>query len=132
MGSMPQDRLRRRRGFTLIEMLVVMAILATLLAVAAPRYFLSLDRSKEVALRANLRLLRETIDKYEADTGSLPGSLEVLVNRRYLRAVPVDPMTDSATSWVIVGHPDGQTQGVYDIRSGSGAVAIDGTAVASW
>jgi general secretion pathway protein G len=122
----------RMSAFTLIELLVVMAILALLLAIAAPRYFDSVDRAKEAALRTNLRLLREAIDKYQADTRKLPDSLAQLADARYLRAIPVDPVTDSDTTWVAVPHPDGKTAGVYDVRSGSAKLARDGTAYASW
>lgn len=120
------------RGFTLIELLVVMAILATLLSIAAPRYFESVDRAKEAALRTNLRLLRESIDKHRADTGRLPYALEGLATARYLRGVPIDPVTDSATTWVVVPHPDGLTQGVYDVRSGASGMGRDGTAYSTW
>jgi general secretion pathway protein G len=123
---------REPRGFTLIELLVVMAILATLLTLAAPRYFDSVERSKEVALRTDLRLLREAIDKHRADTGRLPENLEQLAQARYLRAVPVDPVTDRADTWVVMPAPDGTTAGVYDVRSGAPGVARDGTAYASW
>lgn len=119
-------------GFTLIELLVVMAILATLLSIAAPRYFASVDRAKEVALRTDLRLLREAIDKHLADTGRLPEALQALADRRYLLSVPIDPVTDSASTWQLVAHPDGVTPGVYDVRSGAAGGGRDGTAYASW
>lgn len=122
----------RARGFTLIELLAVMAILATLLTLAAPRYFEAVDRAKEVALRTDLRLLREAIDKHRADTGRLPESLEQLAQARYLRAVPVDPITDRADTWVVVPPPDGLATGVHDVRSGAPGVARDGTAYAGW
>lgn len=122
----------RTRGFTLVELLVVMAILATLLSIAAPRYFESVDRAKEAALRTNLRLLREAIDKHHADTGRLPESLQQLAVARYLRSVPIDPVTDSAVTWVAVSHPDGKTAGIYDIRSGATGAARDGSTYASW
>lgn len=121
-----------RAGFTLIELLVVMAIIATLLSIAAPRYFDSLERAKETTLRTDLRVLREAIDHHRADTGRLPTNLQTLVEGRYLRAVPLDPFTDSATTWVLVPHPDGSTPGVFDIRSGAKVAARDGSEVASW
>ncbi len=121
-----------RNGFTLIELLVVMAILATLLSIAAPRYFESLDRAKEAALRADLVVMRDAIDKYRADTGRLPESLQDLATRRYLRSVPVDPLTDSSDTWVLSAHPDGQTSGLYDVHSGSPSTARDGTIISSW
>lgn len=120
------------RGFTLIELLVVMAILATLLSIAAPRYFDSLERAGEAALRTDLRVLREAIDKYRADTGRLPESVEQLVTARYLRAVPVDPITDRADTWISVPHPDGATPGVYDVQSGAAGSSRDGSSFASW
>ena len=121
-----------RSGFTLIELLVVMAILATLLSIAAPRYFQAMDRAKETALRTNLRVVRDAIDKFNADTGTLPKSLQALVDGRYVRSIPIDPITDDATSWVLVPHPDNVTQGVYDLRSGAPGAALDGTAYGSW
>lgn len=122
----------RVRGFTLIELLVVMAIMATLLSIAAPRFFASIDRAKEAALRTNLRVLREAIDRHHEDTGQFPNGLQSLVDGRYVRAVPVDPITDSASSWIVVPHPDGRTSGVYDVRSGAPSMSRDGTPFASW
>ena len=119
-------------GFTLIELLVVMAILATLLAIAAPRYFESVDKAKETALRSDLRVMREAIDKHLGDTGHLPDSLQALVTTKYLRAIPIDPITDSVDNWVSVAHPDGQTPGVYNVRSGAPGVSRDGSAYATW
>ena len=119
-------------GFTLIELLVVLAILATLLSIAAPRYYESVDRAKETALKADLRAFRDAIDKHRADTGRLPQSLQRLVEGRYLRRIPVDPVTDSATGWVVVAHPDGSTPGVFDVRSGAQGEARDGTRFDSW
>jgi general secretion pathway protein G len=122
----------RSSGFTLIELLVVMAILATLLSIVAPRYFESVDRAKEVALRTDLRMLREAIDKHRADRGQFPDSLQRLAELRYLRSVPLDPVTDSALTWTVTAHPDGTTPGVYDVHSGSPETANDGTPYASW
>ena len=123
---------RGRSGFTLIEMLVVMAILATLLSIAAPRYFESVDRAKEATLRTDLRLLREAIDKYRADTGTYPESLVVLVDKRYVRAMPIDPITDSAATWSVLPHPDGVTPGVFEVHSGAAGAARDGTLFGTW
>ena len=121
-----------RRGFTLIELLVVMAILATLLSIAAPRYFESEGRAKEAALRTDLRLLREAIDKHRADTGRLPATLQSLADARYLRSVPIDPITDSAATWAVTTHPDGLTAGVFDVHSGAPGTGRDGTAYVTW
>ena len=117
----------RGRGFTLIELLVVMAIIATLLTIALPRYFGSVERSKEVTLRQSLNVMRDAIDKFYADNGRYPDRLEELVDKRYIRAVPVDPITDSATTWVFVPSPDSTAKGViYDVRSGAEGKASDG------
>lgn len=119
------------RGFTLIELLVVMAIIATLLSIVAPRYFNSLDRSKETVLRQDLNIMRDAIDKFYSDTGKYPATLDELAQRRYLRAIPVDPLTESAETWVVISPPN-DTEGVYDVRSGSAETARDGTLYETW
>jgi general secretion pathway protein G len=128
-----RTRLLGQRAFTLIELLVVLAIVATLLTIAAPRYFGSVDRAKESALKQNLYLMREAIDKHKADTGQYPASLATLVEKRYLRQLPADPMTESIETWVVLPppqQPDEKT--VYDVKSGASGTARDGTAYASW
>lgn len=117
-------------GFTLIELLVVMAIIATLLSIVVPRYFNSLDRSKEVVLRQDLSIMRDAIDKFYSDTGKYPSELIELVEKRYLRAIPVDPLTESAATWIAV--PPREGSGVYDVRSGSPEQAKDGTFYEAW
>jgi general secretion pathway protein G len=119
--------MRRARAFTLIELLVVLAILATLLALALPRYFGSVERAKETTLRTSLAVLREAIDKYHADTGRYPEALEELVARRYIRALPVDPVTESAATWITLPPPGGERGGVYDVRSGAEGKTAGGT-----
>jgi general secretion pathway protein G len=133
-GNPAATRFRRKRAaFTLIELLVVMAIIATLLSLAVPRYFSSVDRAKEAVLKENLRVLREAIDKFHADNGRYPDTIEVLATRRYLRGVPVDPITESATTWVVLGPPEsGSANSVYDVKSGAVGTARDGTEYASW
>ena len=118
----------KRRGFTLIELLVVMAIMAVLLTVALPRYFGSVERSREVALRQSLHTVRDAIDKFHADRGRYPESLSELVQARYLRAMPVDPVTGEGESWVVVPPPAGALGGgnVYDVRSGAPGQSADG------
>lgn len=118
----------RRRGFTLIELLVVMAIIATLLSIALPRYFGSVERAKEVALRQSLTVMRDAIDKFYGDQGRYPEQLEDLVTQRYLRDVPVDPVTGERTTWQMVAPPDSAgTKGrVYDVHSGAPGKASDG------
>ncbi len=123
---------RHGGGFTLIELLIVMAIMATLLSIATPRYLASVDRAKEASLKTSLRVMREALDQYRADTGQFPESLARLVEGKYLRAIPIDPMTDTASTWVGVPHPDGQTTGVYDVRSGAAGAGTEGSTFASW
>ncbi|MET3133426.1 general secretion pathway protein G [Oxalobacteraceae bacterium GrIS 1.11] len=108
-----------RAGFTLIELLVVLAIISLLLTIALPRYFGSVEKSKEVALKENLKVLRSGIDKYYADKGEYPPALSDLVTQHYFRAVPLDPVTESAATWQLIGSPDGEKTGVADIRSGA-------------
>lgn len=119
-------------GFTLIELLVVMSIVALLITIAVPRYFSSVDRSKETVLKSNLATVREAIDKYYGDRGKYPDSLEELVNKRYLRSMPRDPITDSTTTWVIVAPREAGGGGVYDLHSGAPGRARDGTEYRSW
>jgi general secretion pathway protein G len=123
----------RANGFTLIELLVVFAILATLLTLAVPRYFASVDRSKEAVLKQNLATLRNALDQFHSDTGKYPESLDDLVKKRYLRTVPLDPITERTDSWVAQAPPaDSGATGIYDVRSGAEGKAADGTDYASW
>ena len=122
----------RRRGFTLIELLVVLAVIATLLTLALPRYFGSVDKSKEAVLKENLFQMRDAISRYHADKGRYPESLEHLASDKYLRKVPIDPVTDSATTWIVVRSEDPQKTGVYDVKSGATGKASDGTEYAQW
>jgi general secretion pathway protein G len=122
----------RRAGFTLIELMVVMAVLALLLTLAVPRYFHSVERSREAVLRENLNVMREAIDKYHADTGRYPAELRELVERKYLRRVPVDPLTDRDDTWIVVAPPTEVEGSVYDVRSGAEGRGADGTAYLDW
>ena len=122
----------RRSGFTLIELLVVLAVVATLLTLALPRYFGSIDKSKEAVLKENLYQMREAISRYHADKGKYPESLEALASDKYLRKVPLDPVTDSAATWIVVAPQDPTAGGVYDVRSGAPGKGIDGSEYAQW
>lgn len=122
----------RRRGFTLIELLVVMAVVATLLTLALPRYFGSLDRSKEAVLKENLYQMREAISRYHADKGRYPETLDGLAAEKYLRRVPLDPITESAATWQLVQPADPQQGGVYDVRSGAPGKSRDGSEYSQW
>lgn len=117
----------KKFGFTLIELLVVMAIIGTLLSVVAPRYFTSLQHAKETSLKHDLSIMREAISHFYGDMDRYPESINELVLRKYIKAIPVDSITESNTTWLII-PPDDQTKyGVYDIRSGAEGVASDGT-----
>lgn len=120
------------RGFTLIELLVVMVIIAMLLTLAAPRYFSSVDKSKEAVLRENLSTTRRALDKYYGDNGKYPDTLDQLVSKKYLRSLPMDPFTGSATTWVVVPPQDPDQGGVYDIKSGSPDKGQDGSLLKDW
>jgi general secretion pathway protein G len=124
----------RSRGFTLIELIVVMAIVALLASIAAPRYFASLNKSKETALQQSLATMRDAIDQYAADKGRYPDSLQDLAAARYLRQVPEDPLTGSHETWVELPPPaDMQAAGrVWDVRSGAAGRSADGRLYADW
>jgi general secretion pathway protein G len=122
----------RRPGFTLIELLVVLAVVATLLTLAVPRYFGSIDKSKEAVLRENLNQMRDAISRYYADKGKYPESLDTLAADKYLRNVPLDPITESRTTWLMLRPEDPQKGGVYDVKSGAAGKAIDGSEFAQW
>jgi general secretion pathway protein G len=128
----PGCRTSPASGFTLIELLVVMAIIATLLTIAVPRYFRTLERSRETVLRQDLSVLREAIDKHYGDFSQYPDSLAALVERKYIRAVPVDPITGSAESWTMVVSEDPDHPGIRDIHSAAEGKASDGTAFREW
>ena len=119
-------------GFTLIELLAVLAIVATLLTLALPRYFSSVNKSKEAVLKENLYQMRDAIGKYYADKGKYPESVDALASEKYLRKVPLDPITESATTWVPVPPEDPQKGGVFDVRSGAQGKAMDGTPYGEW
>jgi general secretion pathway protein G len=125
-------RSQRWHGFTLLELIVVMAIIATLLTLAMPKYMHSLERSRESVLRQDLSVMRDAIDKFLSDRGRYPETLDELAARRYLRNVPPDPITESAATWVVVPPPEADNGGVYDVRSGAVGNGLNGEAYASW
>ena len=122
----------RDRGFTVVELLVVLAVIAVLASVAAPRYLRHLSQAQEVALRQSLVTMREAIDHFHADQGRYPASLQELVAQRYLRALPVDPLTARSDSWVLVSPASRQPGQLADVRSGAEGQAADGTPYAAW
>jgi general secretion pathway protein G len=131
-------RLRRSAdGFTLIELMVVMAIIVILAGIGTALYTNSLTRSKEAVLKEDLFRMRDAIDQYYADKNKYPASLEALVSDKYLRAIPVDPFTNLTDTWQTTpAEPDpanpGGDAGIFDVKSGAEQTAIDGTRYADW
>ena len=127
----PVDR-NGTEGFTLIELLVVLAIISTLLTLAVPRYFSSLQKSKEVVMKENLWIMRDALDKYFGDVGRYPDQLQDLATKKYLRAVPIDPLTETSTTWRVIPPDDPEKGGVYDVKSGAEGTATGGMAYSEW
>lgn len=119
-------RLARSHGFTLIELIVVVAIIALLLTIALPRYQTSVNRAEFVALVSNLRVLRDGIDAFHEDQGRYPRALVDLVNARYLREIPADPITGSNSTWLPVSGTGADAGGIVDVRSGAPGIAFNG------
>lgn len=109
-----------------------MAIVAVLLSMVTPRYFRSIGKAEEAVLKQDLSLMREAIDKYHADTGKYPDMLDDLVSKKYLRKIPVDPVTESSVTWILVPPSDPQTGTIFDIKSGAPGNSRNGTAYADW
>lgn len=126
------NRVRTPRGFTLIELLIVLGIVALLLTLAVPRFFPSVDKSKETILLENLRNTRIVIDQYRGDNGRYPDSLEQLVEKKYLREIPYDPITESRETWVVVPPEEGEQGELYNLHSGAPGNDRNGRPYAEW
>lgn len=125
------------RGFTLIELMVVMAIVTVLVSMAVPYYQKSIMRAKESVLRNNLFTMRTVIDEYTYDKQKAPQSLQDLVQEGYLRTVPVDPITGSDNSWKIIMEDSSNSvsqsdPGIFDVKSGSDKTSLEGTPYSDW
>lgn len=123
-----------QRGFTFVEIMIVLVIIGILVTLAQPSFSTSVQRAREAALLENLFILRDVIDQYFADHGEYPPSLEALVEQRYLRKIPKDPITASDTTWLLVyaTNDDGVEEGIFDVKSGSESIAFDGTTYGDW
>ena len=109
--------MKKRSGFTLVELMVVLTVIALLLSVVVPDYIGRMHNAEEAVLRENLTMMRDALDKHYADAGKYPASLEELVAKRYLRSIPKDPFTQSATTWTPVPPADPKKGGIFDIHS---------------
>lgn len=125
-----------KKGYTLLELLVVVAIVGILVSLAIPNFQQSALKAKETALKQNLFTMRSLLDQYYADRGDYPESLETLVEAKYLRAIPIDPLTKSSETWTEIYEEqeegDDSPAGIYDIKSGSEDIARDGTSYKDW
>jgi general secretion pathway protein G len=139
--TIPTGKRRRsvfvRAGFTLIELMIVMAIVVTLMAIAVPYYQKTLLRAKESVLKSDLFTMRQMIDEYSFDKQKAPQTLEELVSDGYLREVPKDPITGNNQSWKVIMEDPSQSvnntePGIWDVRSGSDKTSLDGTPYADW
>ena len=130
-------KLRSASGFTIIELMVVMALIVTLSTIAVVQYRHSVVYSKEAVLKEDLFRMKEAIDQYYADKNQYPATLEELVSSGYLRTIPNDPLTNSASTWETdPAEPDPNNPisvgGVYSVKSGSDGTAMDGTKYSDW
>jgi general secretion pathway protein G len=135
---MRRSRTKRSRGFTLIEMLIVISLITILVSVALPAYQQSIWRARESVLKQNLFSLRSVISQYTLDKQKAPQSLEDLVTAGYFKQIPTDPMTGRNDSWTVEEETDTimtvnqQEPGIYDVHSGSSVTGSDGTAYNTW
>jgi general secretion pathway protein G len=130
-------RLRSSAGFTIIELMVVMTLIVTLSTIAVVQYRHSVVYSKEAVLKEDLFRMKEAIDQYYADKNQYPPALDDLVSSGYLRGIPTDPITNSASTWETEPAPPDPNNpissgGVYSVKSGSDATAMDGTKYNDW
>jgi general secretion pathway protein G len=137
LGAKIRQWRKRQAGFTLIELMIVMLIIAILMGLAIPNYISSIRNAKEAVLREDLHIMRQSIDSYTMDKEKAPQSLDELVTAGYLRKIPEDPMTHSASTWVTeMGDAmrtiDQSEPGIDDVHSGSGEAGSDGQPYSSW
>jgi general secretion pathway protein G len=131
-----EERLREGAGFTLIELITVVALVSILAAIALPNYRVAIIQSREAVLAENLFRMRDLIDQYYVDKGQYPASLETLVEEGYLRKLPEDPFTRAADWTPVYSEPDpdrpAESPGVYDVKSSSELLSLAGTPYSEW
>ncbi|EQB3342908.1 prepilin-type N-terminal cleavage/methylation domain-containing protein [Acinetobacter baumannii] len=120
---------KTKRGFTIVELLVVLSVIALLLSIVTPRYLNKIEAGKEIALRQNLSVIRKSIDQYYSDQGEYPDKLNQLVEKHYLRAIPLDPIAEKH-EWDVVKEK--QIGGIYDIKSTSQQIGSDNRVYSEW
>jgi general secretion pathway protein G len=123
--------MKRIKGFTLVELMVVLTVIALLLSIVVPDYVGRVRRAEEAVLQENLAVMRDALDKHYADAGKYPRSLDELVSKRYLRSIPKDPLTQN-TGWLVVAPTDPQKGGVYDIHSSAKGTGSNGQPYERW
>jgi general secretion pathway protein G len=121
----------KARGFTLIELMIVLVVLAILASIVVPRYLDRVDEANETVLKQDLVGMRTAIDQFYRDKGKYPDSLNDLVTQRYIRAIPIDPITKSAVTWKLEPSKSSE-KNVFDVRSGASGKAKDGSEYAKW
>lgn len=124
--------IRHSSAFTLIELLLVMLLIALLASVVTPTVVNSIHHAKESALKENLKVMREAVDDYYTDNGHYPPSFDELVERRYIRKLPVDPMMDDSPEWTLAYHDDGETRGIINLHSQSSTISSEGSPYNTW
>lgn len=125
-------KMNNNKGFTLIEMMAVIAIIGILASIAVPSFQRSIIRSREASLRNSLFILRDVVDQYYADHGTYPESLEILVEKKYIRGIPMDPFTRSSDTWILIPPEGEDVSGIYDIHSGSDKISLYGGPYNEW
>ncbi len=125
-------KMRNNKGFTIIELLTVIAVIGILASIAAPSFQRSIIRAKEASLRNSLFVIRDVIDQYYADQGEYPSTLESLIDKKYIRNVPVDPFTKSKETWILISPEGEDVTGIYDVHSGSDRISLYGTPYNEW
>lgn len=129
MGLITGTGDKREKGFTLVELLVVLAVVVLLAGLAAPAVHTSIKKAEESVLKKNLQVLRKALDDYYADRGRYPAVIEELAEKKYIRKIPEDPVTGSVSTWILLESPEG---GIYDIRSGAYEKSMEGDDYYDW